>query len=258
VRSSETSVDFYRSARGYIPEDGTLHSHRCGNLTSNWNGLIYKRIQQFLCGICPAVKQRYYHSWPRQSVEIGGQLHASTALLPVPTGSILPYLSKLILARVLPLVSVFCQFCHHCDYRIVQQLFCIIVIMVQTSGLRNRNRSGIQILTDVSKAEADMSSSITNWTPSPVSRFIGQTTSFAFYDSVHFVADVCWSINVKLHAGNISLWRKRQDLDGISFTLLFHNSKLQSFAAEMMWKWVEMDSECWSIFSLIFAWYSQL
>jgi hypothetical protein len=26
---SETSVDFQRTARHYIPEDGTLHTHRC-------------------------------------------------------------------------------------------------------------------------------------------------------------------------------------------------------------------------------------
>jgi hypothetical protein len=31
---SETSVDFQRTTRRYIPEDGTLHNHRCGNLKS--------------------------------------------------------------------------------------------------------------------------------------------------------------------------------------------------------------------------------
>jgi hypothetical protein len=30
--SSETSVDNQRSTRRYIPEDGTLHNHRCENL----------------------------------------------------------------------------------------------------------------------------------------------------------------------------------------------------------------------------------
>jgi hypothetical protein len=31
---SETSVDFQRNTRRYIPEDGTLHDHRCENLKS--------------------------------------------------------------------------------------------------------------------------------------------------------------------------------------------------------------------------------
>jgi hypothetical protein len=32
IFSSETSVDFQRTTRRYIPEDGTLHNHRCENL----------------------------------------------------------------------------------------------------------------------------------------------------------------------------------------------------------------------------------
>jgi hypothetical protein len=32
--SSETSVDTQRTTRRYIPEDGTLHNHRCENLKS--------------------------------------------------------------------------------------------------------------------------------------------------------------------------------------------------------------------------------
>jgi hypothetical protein len=32
--SSETSVDFQRTARHYIPEDSALHNHRCENLKS--------------------------------------------------------------------------------------------------------------------------------------------------------------------------------------------------------------------------------
>jgi hypothetical protein len=41
--SPETSVDFQRTTRRYIPEDSTLHNHRCENLTSmeetvsSWN-----------------------------------------------------------------------------------------------------------------------------------------------------------------------------------------------------------------------------
>jgi hypothetical protein len=32
--SFETSVDTQRTTRRYIPEDGTLHNHRCENLKS--------------------------------------------------------------------------------------------------------------------------------------------------------------------------------------------------------------------------------
>jgi hypothetical protein len=31
--SSDTLIDFQRTTRCYIPEDGTLHNHRCENLT---------------------------------------------------------------------------------------------------------------------------------------------------------------------------------------------------------------------------------
>jgi hypothetical protein len=31
---SETTVDFQRNTRRYIPEDGTRHNHRCENLKS--------------------------------------------------------------------------------------------------------------------------------------------------------------------------------------------------------------------------------
>jgi hypothetical protein len=34
ICSSETSVGFQRNTRRYIPEDGTLHNHRCENLKS--------------------------------------------------------------------------------------------------------------------------------------------------------------------------------------------------------------------------------
>jgi hypothetical protein len=34
IRSSETSVDFQRTTRRYIPEYSTLHNHRCENLKS--------------------------------------------------------------------------------------------------------------------------------------------------------------------------------------------------------------------------------
>jgi hypothetical protein len=50
---SEMSVDFPRTTRRYIPEEGTLHNHRCENLKSYilagvcgyWNKLI-KKLQE--------------------------------------------------------------------------------------------------------------------------------------------------------------------------------------------------------------------
>jgi hypothetical protein len=35
ICSSETSVDTQRTTLRYIPEDGTLHNHRCENLKSD-------------------------------------------------------------------------------------------------------------------------------------------------------------------------------------------------------------------------------
>jgi hypothetical protein len=35
ICSSETSVGFHGTTRRYIPEDGTAHSDRCGNLRCN-------------------------------------------------------------------------------------------------------------------------------------------------------------------------------------------------------------------------------
>jgi hypothetical protein len=35
VCSSETTVDFQRTERRYVPEDSTLHKHRCENLKSH-------------------------------------------------------------------------------------------------------------------------------------------------------------------------------------------------------------------------------
>jgi hypothetical protein len=45
ICSSETSVDFERTTRRYIPDDSTLHNHRCENLKS------YKFILSFLLGL---------------------------------------------------------------------------------------------------------------------------------------------------------------------------------------------------------------
>jgi hypothetical protein len=40
ICSSETSVDFHRTTRRYIPEDSTLHNHRCENLKSYRKGHV--------------------------------------------------------------------------------------------------------------------------------------------------------------------------------------------------------------------------
>jgi hypothetical protein len=45
ICSSETSVDFQRVTRRYIPEDSTLHNHRCENLKSyEWKITNLKNI----------------------------------------------------------------------------------------------------------------------------------------------------------------------------------------------------------------------
>jgi hypothetical protein len=41
---SETSVDFQRTTRHYIPEDGTLHNHRPENLKSYENDIVLPMI----------------------------------------------------------------------------------------------------------------------------------------------------------------------------------------------------------------------
>jgi hypothetical protein len=46
ICSSETSVNTQRTTRRYIPEDDTLHDHRCGNLKS-YNLTFDKRICLF-------------------------------------------------------------------------------------------------------------------------------------------------------------------------------------------------------------------
>jgi hypothetical protein len=49
ICSSDTSVDFQRTTRRYIPEDRHLHNHRCQNLKSYIGGVclnfLIKRSQ---------------------------------------------------------------------------------------------------------------------------------------------------------------------------------------------------------------------
>jgi hypothetical protein len=48
ICSSETSVDVQRTTRRYIPEDSTLHDHRCENLKSNMETISFqKRIRKW-------------------------------------------------------------------------------------------------------------------------------------------------------------------------------------------------------------------
>jgi hypothetical protein len=51
--SSETSVDFQRTTRRYIPEDRTLHNHWCENLKSYyiWNCLFLQHAYPDLLGL---------------------------------------------------------------------------------------------------------------------------------------------------------------------------------------------------------------
>jgi hypothetical protein len=44
ICSSETSADTQLTARRYIAEDGTLHNHRCENLKSYLEELIFQII----------------------------------------------------------------------------------------------------------------------------------------------------------------------------------------------------------------------
>jgi hypothetical protein len=41
IYSSERSVDFQRTTRRYIPEDSSLHNHRCENLKSYNFRVVY-------------------------------------------------------------------------------------------------------------------------------------------------------------------------------------------------------------------------
>jgi hypothetical protein len=54
IYSSETSVDFHRISRRYIPEDGTLHSNPCENFSS-LNNLysIHKSCSRKVSGSSP-------------------------------------------------------------------------------------------------------------------------------------------------------------------------------------------------------------
>jgi hypothetical protein len=46
IRSSETSVNFQRTTRRYIPEDSTVHNHRCENLKSYIETFSFTKITQ--------------------------------------------------------------------------------------------------------------------------------------------------------------------------------------------------------------------
>jgi hypothetical protein len=43
---SETSVETQRTTRRYIPEDGTLHNHRCENLKSYNEVKFWEHVDQ--------------------------------------------------------------------------------------------------------------------------------------------------------------------------------------------------------------------
>jgi hypothetical protein len=66
--SSETSVDFQRTSRRYIPDDTTLHDLRCENLKSHTRSLLFFLSSQWSESVfllqCrfPALRLRWYHS----------------------------------------------------------------------------------------------------------------------------------------------------------------------------------------------------
>jgi hypothetical protein len=45
TRYSETSVDFQRTTRCYIPEDRTFHNHSCKNLSSNIVLMVLEKLR---------------------------------------------------------------------------------------------------------------------------------------------------------------------------------------------------------------------
>jgi hypothetical protein len=50
LQATETSVDFQRTTRRYIPEDRTLHKHRCENLRCcTWQSLIVVAVPLAIC-----------------------------------------------------------------------------------------------------------------------------------------------------------------------------------------------------------------
>jgi hypothetical protein len=51
ICSSETSVGTQRTTRRYIPEDGTLHNHRCENLKSYYISLEHYKVLNFSCSL---------------------------------------------------------------------------------------------------------------------------------------------------------------------------------------------------------------
>jgi hypothetical protein len=48
IRYLETSVDFQRITLRYIPEDSTLHNHRCQNLTSYIRAVLFLKTVMFI------------------------------------------------------------------------------------------------------------------------------------------------------------------------------------------------------------------
>jgi hypothetical protein len=57
ICSSETSVDFQRTTRRYIPEDSTLHNYRCENLK------FYKTYEGYSTRQIAAGPRQHSNSW---------------------------------------------------------------------------------------------------------------------------------------------------------------------------------------------------
>jgi hypothetical protein len=53
IRPTETSVNFFRTTRSYMPDDRTLHSHRCENLKSKilYTSHFLKQLKKRYIGV---------------------------------------------------------------------------------------------------------------------------------------------------------------------------------------------------------------
>jgi hypothetical protein len=73
ICSSETSVDTQRTTRCYIPEDATLHNHRCENLKSyttrmsSWKGIHFLYTRSALFWILEEISVRCSSCWKPHS-----------------------------------------------------------------------------------------------------------------------------------------------------------------------------------------------
>jgi hypothetical protein len=81
--SSETSVDFQRATRLCIPEDRTLHNHRCENLSPTKTVFCPHSVLCTLYGSHNKHRLFLYTSWSKGPNRIGVSPHLRTETDPV-------------------------------------------------------------------------------------------------------------------------------------------------------------------------------